>query len=142
MGIELPPPPESAGSYLPLVSAAGLAFVSGQIPVRGGRVAFSGPATDGNIDEARESARACAVNVIAQLKAGVGLARVSRMVRVAGYVRCGPEFTRHAEVVNAASDLFAEAFGEQGRHARAAVGVSSLPLGAMTEIEAVAEIRP
>lgn len=142
MGIRLPEPPEAAGSYLPLVSSAGLAFVSGQIPVRAGRVEFCGPATDEGMGRARESARLCAVNVMAQLKAGVGLERVARIVRLSVYVQCGPGFTRHPEVANAASDLLAEVFGEQGRHARAAVGVSSLPLGATTEIEAVAELKP
>lgn len=141
MGIELPPAPEAAGSYAPLVEAGGLAFVSGQIPVRGGRVEFCGPVSD-NMDEARESARLCAVNAIAQLKAGVGLGRVARIARVSCYVSCGPAFTRHPEVADAASDLIAEAFGERGRHSRVAVGAPGLPMGAMTELDLVAELRP
>ncbi len=142
MGIRLPPPPAAAGSYLPLVSAGGLAFVSGQIPARGGKVEFTGTVSDSNIDEARKSARLCALNVLSQIKAGVGLGRVERVVRLSCYVACGPGFTRHAEVANAASDLLAEVFGEHGRHSRAAVGVASLPLGSMTELDAVVQLRP
>ena len=142
MGIRLPPPPPAAGSYLPLVSAGGLAFVSGQIPARGGAVEFAGPVSDSNIDEGRKSARLCALNALSQIKAGVGLGRVERVVRLSCYVACGPGFTRHPEVANAASDLFAEVFGEHGKHSRVAVGVASLPLGAMTELDAVVQLRP
>ena len=137
-GVRIPPAPPAAGAYAPLVESAGLAFVSGQIPVRDGRVEFCGQVSDANIDEARESARLCALNVLAQLKERPGLGRVARIARVTGYVSCGPGFERHPEVVNAASDLLGAAFGP---HARAAVGVASLPLGAMTELDAVAEIR-
>ena len=138
LGIAVPEPPAAAGSYAPFVEAAGLAFVSGQIPVRDGRVEFRGRVSDSNVDEARESARLCALNVAAQLKAGLGgLDRVGRIVRVTGYVNCGPEFSRHPEVIDAASELLS-AFG---KHARVAVGAASLPLGVMTELDAIAEIR-
>lgn len=137
--MDIPEPPAAAGSYAPVVESGGLAFVSGQLPARGGKLAFRGRVSDSNLGEARESARLCALNVLAQLGAGPGLERVSRVVRLAGYVNCGPEFSRHPEVIDAASETISGAFG---RHARAAVGVSSLPMGAMTEIEAVAEIRP
>lgn len=138
-GLDVPEPPPAAGSYAPVVESGSLAFVSGQLPVRGGKLRFSGRVSDSNVDEARESARLCALNVLAQLGAGPGLGRVSRVVRLAGYVNCGPDFEGHPRVIDAASDLVSGAFGA---HARAAVGVSSLPMGAMTELEAVAELRP
>ena len=137
-GIKIPEPPAAAGSYAPFVEAAGFAYVSGQIPVCDGKVVFRGRVSDSNIDEARESARLCALNVVAQLKVGLGgLDRITRIVRVSGYINCGPEFSRHPEVIDAASELLS-AFG---KHTRVAVGVASLPLGVMTELDAIVEIR-
>ncbi len=140
MGVELPDPPQPAGAYAPVVLAGDLAFVSGQIPVRDGEVAHTGVVDDSNIQTARDSARLCAVNVLAQLQRKIGLDRVQRFVRINGFVRAGPDFTSHPKVIDAASDLLYEAFGDRGRHTRTAVGVVSLPLGSMTEIDAIVRI--
>ncbi|ABK77451.1 translation initiation inhibitor [Cenarchaeum symbiosum A] len=143
LGIILPEPPAPAGSYVPVAVSGSLAFVSGQVPSVDGAVKHTGEVGDENIEEGRSSARICIINAIAQLNRELGtLERISRIVKVTGYVRSAPGFTRQPEVVNAASDLLFEVFGEAGRHARAAVGVPALPLGAMTEIEVVAELGP
>lgn len=144
IGIVLPEPPAPAGAYVPVAVYGGAAYVSGQIPVGAdGRPEYVGRVGAHNADKAAEAARLCAVNVLAQLKAELGsLDRVARIVRVAGFVNSEPDFEGHPAVVNAASDVFFQAFGEDGRHSRIAVGASGLPLGAMVEIEAVAGIRP
>lgn len=140
MGITLPDPPQPAGSYTPVVVAGNLAFVAGQVPIRDGRVAFTGTVDASNIETARKSAELCAINILAQLHKRMGLERVQRFVRINGFVSSGPGFADHPRVVDAASDLIYEVFGDRGRHTRAAVGVSSLPLGAMTEIDAVVQV--
>lgn len=139
-GIVLPTPPQPAGSYTPVVMTGNLAFVSGQIPLRDGVVAHTGVVDCTNIEEARQSARLCAVNVLAQLQNKIGLERVQKFVRVNGFVRAGADFTSHPQVIDAASDLLYYIFGDRGRHTRTAVGVSSLPLDSMTEIDAVVQI--
>lgn len=142
MGVVLPNPPAPAGSYVPAVRTGNLVFVSGQIPLRDGRVAFTGKVTDQNIGDAKESARLCAINVLSQIRASLGsLDGVQKIVRISGFVNSAPGFVRHPEVVNAASDLFFEVFGQSGRHSRIAVGVASLPLDSMTEIDALVEAR-
>jgi enamine deaminase RidA (YjgF/YER057c/UK114 family) len=142
MGIKLPIPPNPAGSYIPVVKSGNLLFVSGQIPMEDGKVTFTGKVSDANIETAQKSARICAINILAQLKKELGdLERISRIVRLSGFVNSVPEFTQQPKVINAASDLFYEIFGENGKHSRIAVGVSSLPLNSMTEIDAIVEIR-
>ena len=140
--IELPTPPKPAGAYVPIVISNNLAYVSGQIPMKDGKVIYEGKVGDGNLDMARESAKLCAINIIAQLKNEIGdLEKISKIVKVSGFVNSESNFTQHPKVINAASDLFFEIFGEKGQHARIAVGVSSLPLNSMTEIDAVVEIQ-
>jgi enamine deaminase RidA (YjgF/YER057c/UK114 family) len=142
LGIKLPVPPSPAGSYIPVVKSGNLLYVSGQIPMEDGKVVFTGKVSDENIETAQKSARMCAINILAQLKKEIGnLERISKIVRLSGFVNSGPEFTQHPKVINAASDLFYEIFGENGKHSRIAVGVSSLPLNSMTEIDAIVEIR-
>ena len=142
MGIVLPDPPAPAGAYVPAVRTGNLVFLSGQIPLRDGRVAFAGKVTEGNIEDARKSAKVCAINMLAQLKAVLGsLDRVKRIVRITGFVNSDPGFFRHPAVVDAASDLLFGVFGEAGRHSRIAVGVACLPLDSMTEIDAVVEVE-
>ncbi len=142
LGITLPTPPAGVANYLPYVQSGALVFISGQIsqseqgPIRG-RLG------DGfSVDEGRAAARASAVSLIAQLKAACGgdLSRLVRVVKLTGFVACTPEFTEHPQVINGASDLFVEVFGDAGRHARAAVGSASLPLGVAVEVEGVFEI--
>ncbi len=142
LGISLPVPPKPAGSYIPVVTSANFAFVSGQIPVRDGKVAFTGKVpTERSIEEAQKAAKLCAINILAQLKASLGsLDRITRIIRVSGFVNSTPEFSDQPKIINAASDLFFEVFGESGKHTRIAVGVSSLPLNSTVEIDATVEI--
>ncbi len=141
LGITLPVPPKPAGSYIPVVISGNLAFVSGQIPIQDGKVAVTGKVpTEKTIEEAQSAARICAINILSQLKASLGsLDRVSKIVRVSGFVNSTGDFTEHPKIINAASDLFFEIFGEKGKHSRIAVGVSSLPLNSTVEIDMVAE---
>ena len=142
IGIKLPTPPSPAGSYIPVVKSGNLLYVSGQIPMEDGKVAFTGKVSDGNIETAQKSARICAINILAQLKKELGdLEKISKIVRLSGFVNSVPEFTQQPKVINAASDLFYEIFGECGKHSRIAVGVSSLPLNSMTEIDAIVETK-
>lgn len=142
LGIELSAPPKPAGAYLPVVISKNLAFVSGQIPMKDGKVIYEGKVNDKNMEEAKKSAKLCAINILAQLKREIGsLDKISKIVKVSGFVNSEPNFTQHPKVINAASDLFFKIFGEKGQHARIAVGVSSLPLNSMTEIDAVVEIE-
>ena len=141
LGIKLPIPPTPAGSYIPVVKSGNLLYVSGQIPMIDGKVAFTGKVSDENIETAIESARICAINILAQVKKELGgFEKILKIVRLTGFVNSLPEFTQHPKVINAASDLFYEIFGEGGKHSRIAVGVSSLPLNSMTEIDAIIEI--
>jgi len=142
IGIKLPNPPSPAGSYIPVVKSGNLLYVSGQIPMEDGKVVFTGKVSDTNIETAQKSARICAINILAQLKKELGdLEKISRIVRLSGFVNSGPEFTQQPKVINAASDLFYEIFGECGKHSRIAVGVSSLPLNSMTEIDVIVETK-
>ena len=141
LGIELPNPPTPAGSYIPVVKTGNLLFISGQIPMENGKVIFTGKVSDDNLETAQKSARMCAINILAQIKRQVGdFDKVSKIVRLSGFVNSAPEFTQHPKVINAASDLFFEIFGDKGKHSRIAVGVASLPLGSMTEIDAIIEV--
>ena len=142
LGIILPVPPAPAGSYIPIVRTGNMVFLSGQIPLQDGKVAFVGKVTNGNVVDAQRSARICAINILSQLKASIGsLDKVKRIVRISGFVNSDPGFFQHPRVINAASDLFFEVFGEVGRHSRIAVGVASLPLDSMTEIDAIVEVE-
>ncbi len=141
LGITLPTPPKPAGSYIPVVISGNLAFVSGQIPIQDGKVTFTGKVpTEKTVEEAQGAARVCAINILAQLKANLGsLDRISKIVRVSGFVNSTGDFTEQPKIINAASDLFFEIFGEKGKHSRIAVGVSSLPLNSTVEIDMIAE---
>lgn len=138
--ITLPNPPTPAGSYIPAVKTGNLLFISGQIPMENGKVLFTGKVTDDNLETAQKSARMCAINLLAQIKREIGnLDKVTRIVRLSGFVNSDAEFFQHPKVINAASDLFYEIFGDKGKHSRIAIGVASLPLNSMTEIDAVVE---
>ena len=141
LGIKLPNPPTPAGSYVPAIKTGNLLFISGQIPMEDGKVIYTGKVSDENIETAQKSAKMCAINILAQIKRETGnLDKVSRIVRLSGFVNSSPEFTAQPKVINPASDLMFEIFGEKGKHSRIAVGVASLPLGSMTEIDAIVEI--
>ena len=140
LGITLPNPPTPAGSYVPVVRTGKLLFVSGQIPMEDGKVIYTGKVSDDNLETAQKSAKMCAINILAQLKRELGdLDKVTKIVRLSGFVNSAPEFSQQPKVINSASDLFFEIFGEKGKHSRIAVGVASLPLNSMTEIDAVVE---
>ena len=136
----LPESPAAAGAYAQVAVAGGLAFVSGQLPASGGRVRYTGAVGPENASEGREAARLCAINVLSQLKAELGsLDRVSRIVRLSGYVCSERGFAGQPAVMDGASDIVAAAFGPR-THTRVAIGVASLPLEAMVEVDAVAEL--
>lgn len=142
LGIALPAPPAPAGSYVPVVVTGSLAFVAGQIPVEAGQVKFRGKVgKDLPVEAGQQAARLCTINALAQLKVALGsLDRVRRVVKVTGFVNCYPDFAEQPKVINGSSDLLVQAFGEKGKHARAAVGVSSLPLDSAVEVEFIVEI--
>lgn len=142
LGISLPTPPAPAGSYVPVVVSGKLAFVAGQIPMEAGQVKFKGKVgKDLPVEEGQKAARLCTVNALAQLRAALGsLDRIERVVKVTGFVNCAPDFVEQPRVVNGSSDLLVQIFGEKGRHARAAVGVSSLPMDSAVEVEFIVQI--
>ena len=138
--ITLPNPPTPAGSYIPAIKTGNLLFISGQIPMDNGKVLFTGKVTNENLETAQKSAKMCAINLLAQMKRELGsLDKVTRIVRLSGFVNSDAEFYQHPKVINAASDLFFEVFGDKGKHSRIAVGVACLPLNSMTEIDAIIE---
>jgi len=142
MGIKLPNPPTPAGSYIPVVKVGNVLYISGQIPMEDGKVLFTGKVSDDNLETAQKSAKMCAINILAQIKREVGnLEKVTRIIRLSGFVNSSLEFYQHPKVINAASDLLFEIFGEKGKHSRIAVGVASLPLNSMTEIDAIIQVE-
>ncbi len=142
LGITLPKPPKPVASYVPCVRTGDLLIVAGQIPIAGGTLRATGPVPDMvSIDEAVECARLCAINALSAAKAELGsLDRIRRVVRLGAFVACGPDFTAHPTIANGASDFMHQVFGEAGKHARAAVGCVSLPLGAPVEVEFTFEV--
>jgi enamine deaminase RidA (YjgF/YER057c/UK114 family) len=130
------------GSYKPAVISGNLIFVSGQLPLKGANLLYKGKVgVDLSVEQGMEAARVAAINSVSVMKSELGdLNRITRIVKVTGYVSSGAGFDMQAKVINGASDLFYEIFGDIGRHARAAVGVYELPLGAPVEIEVTAEI--
>jgi enamine deaminase RidA (YjgF/YER057c/UK114 family) len=143
LGVELPTPAAPAANYVPYVVTGKLVFVAGQLPVWNGERKFAGQlGRELGIEEGRQSARICALNNIAQIKAACGgnLDRVVRCVKLTGFVASAANFYDHPQVLNGASDVIAQIFGPKGQHARAAVGVTTLPFGLSVEIESVWEI--
>ena len=146
LGIELPPPATPAANYVPSVRTGNLVYVAGQVPVVDGEFLFRGKVGEGQrftIEEGQEAARLVALNVLAQVKQACGgdLDRVVRVVKLGGYVNCAAGFEFQPHVINGASELMIEIFGEPGRHARSAVGVAGLPFGVAVEIDGVFEVE-
>ena len=141
LGITIPTPPSPAGSYIPVVTTGNLAFVSGQIPMKEGKIVFEGKVPEKqSVDSAKEAAKICIINGLAQLKANLGsLDKITKFVRISGFVNSNPDFTEHPKIINAASDLLVEVFGDIAKHSRIAVGVASLPLNSTVEIDMVVE---
>ena len=142
LGITLPNSPAPAANYVPFVQVGNLVYVSGQIAMDADGMIL-GKLGDGfSVDDAYKAARVCGINLIAQLSAACGgdLDRLVRVVKLNGFVNATQDFTDHPKVVNGTSDLMVEVFGDQGRHARAAVGSSSLPFGVAVEVEGIFQI--
>ena len=142
LGIVLPLPAAPVAAYVSTVEAGGLLFISGQLPFAGNNVMVGRLGEDRDINFGQAAARACGLMLIAQMKLALGsLDRVERVVKLGVFVNSDPRFTDQAKVANGASELMVEVFGEHGRHARAAVGVPTLPVGAVVEVDAVVAIR-
>ena len=144
LGIVLPTPAKPIANYVPWVRTGNLIYISGQGAVKDGKIEYTGKVGDTlSIEDAIASARLTAINIIAHLRDACGgdLDRVKRIVKLLGLVNCTPAFGEHPKVINGASDLMVEVFGDKGRHARSAVGAPSLPFGLSVEVEAIAEIE-
>lgn len=144
LGLTLPAAAAPAANYVPYVQSGNLVIVSGQITLKDGELQYVGRVgEDFTTEEAYEAAKLCGLNLIAQVKAACGgdLDRVKRVVRLGGFVNCTDDFTDQPKVINGASDLMAEVFGDKGKHARAAVGVNTLPLGVAVEVEGLFEVE-
>jgi enamine deaminase RidA (YjgF/YER057c/UK114 family) len=141
LGITLPPVSPPAGAYLPARRSGSLVFSAGQVPLVDGRLAATGKVgAEVDVEQARGLARQCALNALAAVDALVGLDAVTGVVKVVGFVASAPGFAGQPQVINGASELLAEVFGEAGRHARSAVGVAELPLNAPVEVEIIVEV--
>jgi enamine deaminase RidA (YjgF/YER057c/UK114 family) len=141
LGIILPEAAAPVASYVPVVLHAGIAYVSGQLPFIDGALVSGRLGDDVSLERGQEAARACGLMILAQLRAaGLDLDRVERIVKLGAFVSSTSDFLDQPKVANGASDLMFDVFGEQGRHARAAVGVPALPLGAAVEVDAVIAI--
>lgn len=145
MGLALPTPPTPVANFVPFVVTGPLVYLAGQVNEWNGSVPYVGKVgRDFDVETGRAAAQLCALNLLACLRLACegDLDRVRRCVRVGGFVNCDPEFTGAPAVINGASDLFVALFGNDGRHARTAVGVASLPRGAAVEVDAIFEISP
>lgn len=144
LGLSLPDAPNPVANYVPHLMAGNLLFISGQVSkAADGTVVTGTLGQDTAVERGQHAARLCALNILAQAKAALGsLDRIKRIVKLTGFVNAAPAFADHPKVVNGASDLMVEVLGDKGRHTRAAVGVSSLPLGCAVEVDAIIEIEP
>jgi enamine deaminase RidA (YjgF/YER057c/UK114 family) len=143
LGIELAAAPAAKGSYIPVIVVDSFVFVSGMLPLVGDAIPVTGIVGDTvTPEEAQAAARQCMVNMFSRLATDLGsLDAIAQWVKLTGFVASTPEFTAQPTVMNTASDLVVEVFGDQGRHARSAVGVSALPLGTPVEIEAILRLK-
>jgi enamine deaminase RidA (YjgF/YER057c/UK114 family) len=143
LGLHLPTAPAPIGNYLRAVTVGNLVFLAGHGPTRDGGPAFQGKVgAERTIEEGYQAAQLVMLNCLSSLKQEIGdLDRVARIVKVLGMVNCTEDFGQHPEVINGASDLLVELYGERGRHARSAVGMQSLPRGITVEIEMIVELQ-
>lgn len=142
LGLEVPSPAAPVANYVPYVISGNELFISGQVSNGSNGLIKGKLGADLSVEQGVMAAKACAINLLAQMKSALNgdLDRVRRIVKLTGFVNCTPDFADHPKVVNGASDLMVAVFGDAGRHARAAVGAPSLPLGAAVEIDAIVEI--
>jgi enamine deaminase RidA (YjgF/YER057c/UK114 family) len=144
LGITLPNPPTPVASYVPFTISGNLVFISGQVPLADGALKYVGKlGVDFSVEMGQAAAQLCAINVLSVLRMACDgrLGRVVRCLRVGVFVNAAPDYTQHPEVGNGASDLIAAVFGDAGKHARAAIGVGSLPRGVAVEVDAIFEIK-
>lgn len=144
LGITLPKPAKPVASYEGFVRSGNLVFVSGQVPFVDGKIAVSGKLGDSvSLEDGQKAARICAINIIAQLNEATGhdLSKITRVVKLTGFINATADYSDVPKVMNGASDFFAEVFGERGKHARSTVGVAVLPLNCAVEVEAIVEIE-
>jgi enamine deaminase RidA (YjgF/YER057c/UK114 family) len=143
LGLHLPEPPKPVAAYVPAVRTDETIFVSGQVPLVSGKLAHQGRVGhEVNLEEAQDAARLCALNCLAVVSAMINLDDVAQIVKVTGYVAANQNFTDQPKVINGASMMLTYVFGPAGRHARAAVGVFNLPLGAPVEVEMIVRAKP
>lgn len=142
LGIELPKAAAPVASYVPVVEQGGMVYVSGQLPFVDGTLVTGRLGEDVTLEQGAAAARACGLMILAQLQAAGVLERVERVVKLGAFISSTGDFTDQPKVANGASDLMSEVFGEAGRHARSAVGVPVLPLGAAVEVDAILAVRP
>jgi enamine deaminase RidA (YjgF/YER057c/UK114 family) len=142
LGLELPPTPRPAANYVGAVQTGNLLFISGHGPTRDGQMAYVGKVgKDLSVEQGYEAARLVALNCLASAKSVLGdLDRITRVVKVLGMVNCSEDFGDQPKVINGASDLLVQLFGDSGRHARSAVGMQALPFGIAVEIEMIVEV--
>jgi enamine deaminase RidA (YjgF/YER057c/UK114 family) len=141
LGVALPEVVAPLASYVPAVRSGNLVYTAGQLPMQGGKLTRTGKVgADVTPEEGKELARICALNALAAVNSVVGIDAVTRVVKVVGFVASAPGFNGQPTVVNGASELLAEVFGDQGAHARSAVGVAELPLDAPVEVELIVEV--
>ncbi|MCB2075957.1 MAG: RidA family protein [Novosphingobium sp.] len=142
LGLVLPEPAAPVAAYVPVVVAGGLAHVSGQLPFVDGKLVTGRLGEDVSLEQGTAAAQACGLMILAQLKAALGsLSRIERIVKLGAFVNSTADFTEQPKVANGASELMAAVFDDAGRHARSAVGVPVLPLGAAVEVDAIAAVR-
>jgi enamine deaminase RidA (YjgF/YER057c/UK114 family) len=143
IGLDLPQPAAPVASYVPAVEVGGLLYISGQLPFVDGKIVTGRLGENVSLEMGETAARACGIMLIAQMKAALGsLDRVERIVKLGAFIASTPEFNAQPKVANGASDLMVQVFGPAGQHARSAVGVPVLPLGAAVEIDAIVAVRP
>lgn len=143
LGIELPSAPKPVGAYVAVIRTGNLVLTSGQLPWKGDKLLYTGKlGNELSVEQGYEAARQCAINALAQLQSALGdLDKVRRIVRVEGYVHCGTGFRQHPQVLDGASDLFNQVFGEKGRHTRTALGIHEMPLDSPVQLVVWAEVE-
>ena len=144
LGIELPAAPKPVAAYIPVVVSGSTAYVAGQVPMVDGQLLYPGHlGAQVSVEEGAVAAKRAALQALSALREALGsLDRLRRLVQVIVYIAASPDFTEHPRVANGASEFLVEVLGEDGKHARAAVGMSSLPLGASVEVQVTAEVDP
>lgn len=143
LGVSLPEAAAPAANYVPFVKTGNQLYISGQLPMMDGKIQVTGKLGAGvDLESGKSAARFCAINLLAQAKAATGnLDKVTRLVKIVGFVNSTDDFTDQPQVINGASDFLVEAMGDKGRHARSAVSAASLPFGVAVEIDAIFEIE-